>query len=113
HFAQIIDGLVQAHQMIVDVPKIVLELRTKLRHPSTMKLTCSLQKRTCGVFYNHESLLESVERFDSGPCRLFRENDFFHFIDLRGQRIDHWEIPINDGVHECIQHIRGAVAQQL
>ena len=99
--------------MIVDIAEIFAEPGADLRHAATEELARVLQQRPGDVLEGSQLLLHVIQRFDVGARILCGEQLVLDALELGLHRVEHREIAIDHRVHQRIEHIAGAVTQQL
>src|SRR5688572_18845236 len=97
----------------MNVAEVVLEVDAGWWDPPTVQLAGDFEKRHAGAFEPGELALEPIQSGDVRARGLARENGVFKLLDLFAQHIDYREVPIDDGVHERVEDVRGAMPKQL
>ena len=99
--------------MVVDVAEVFAQARTHLRHAPAEEAPRVLEHRPGGVLEGGELLLDIVERLDAGARVLRLEKLVLDRLELRFHGIEHRKVAVDHRVHQRIEHVAGAVAQQL
>ena len=99
--------------MVVDVAEIFLQSGAHLGHAAAVELADDLDHRIHRVLQHHQLLLQRVERLDVGARGIADEDLLLDLFELGFERVEHREIAVDDRVDERIEHVAGAVAQQL
>src|SRR5688500_18874794 len=97
----------------MNVAEVVLQIDAGRWDAPSVQLTGDFKKRHTGALQSGELALEAIQRRDVRARCLPREDPFFKQLNLLGQRIDHREVAVDNGVHERIQHVRGTMPQEL
>ena len=113
HLAQVLDRLLQADQVVVDVAEVVVQPGADGRHTAAVELAGHLEQRAGGAVEQHQLALEAVERLDLGPRVLAAEDALLDVLGLLGEVLEHREVAIDHRVHQRVEHVGGPVPQQL
>jgi hypothetical protein len=93
--------------------EIVLQSLTELRYPAAVESPDRFQQGLGRMFQRHEFLLDAIKRLDTRPLGLYCEDSFLDSFQLRGDRIKHRKVAVDDSIHQSIENIGGTVAQQF
>jgi hypothetical protein len=112
--ARRVDGLVDAHQVVVDVAEVLPEARAGRRHAATEELAHVLEQRAGSVLEGRQVLLHVIEGFDVLARRgAGGEQALLDDFELHLDCLEHREVAVHQGVHQGVKHEARPAAQQL
>ena len=111
--AQAVDGGTDTHEMVVDVPEVLLARSGYRRGATAMQPAGDLEQRSCDMAQSRRLPLERVQTLDVAPTCRPLEDLLLDRLEFALHRIEQRKVAIDHRVHQRVEDEARSLAQAL